>query len=105
MSKFIKKPIPVEAVKCIKDNENTIIDLLNAGVTEWSTILNDNYEVIGFNIHSWEGIDPVYYDFKKNKNSGNKAYWIIKGLKGEVYPCVADDEEDAPLGYTLYTGK
>lgn len=102
--KFIKKPIPIDAVKCIKKNEDEIISLLEAGTTEWEKVLDDNYNVIGFNIHSWEGVDPVYYDFSKNKNGGGKAYWIIKGLKGECYPCIADDTEDAPLGYEKFKG-
>lgn len=99
---FIKKPIPVEAVKCIRENENEIIRLLEAGTTDWERVLDEHSNIIGFNIHSWEGVDPVYYDFSKNKNSGGKAYWIIKGLKGECYPCVADDNDDAPLGYQSY---
>lgn len=100
--KFIKKPIPIDAVKCIKENEEEIISFLESGITEWAKVLDDSYNTIGFNIHSWEGVDPVYYDFNKNKNSGGKAYWIIKGLKGECYPCVADDIEDAPLGYQKF---
>lgn len=32
--KFIKKPIPIDAVKCIKKNEDEIISLLEAGTTE-----------------------------------------------------------------------
>lgn len=97
--KFIKKPIPIDAVKCTKENEEEIISLLESGTTEWEKVPDDNHNVIGFNIHSWEGVDPVYYDFAKNKNGGGKAYWIIRGLKGECYPCIADDQDDAPLGY------
>jgi len=97
--KFVKKPIPIDAVKCLKENEEEIIELLESGTTEWEKVLDDDYNVVGFNIHSWEGVDPVYYDVTKNKNSGGKPYWIMKGLKGECYPCVADDTEDAPLGY------
>ena len=100
--KFVKKPLPIDAVKCLKENEEEIISLLESGTTEWEKVLDDDYNVVGFNIHSWEGVDPVYYDVSKNKNSGGKPYWIMKGLKGECYPCVADDTEDAPLGYEPY---
>ena len=102
MQKFIKKPIPICAVKCLQENAGEIEDLLESGVTAWEPILDDDYKVIGFHIHSWEGVDPVYFDVSKNKNGGGKPYWILKGLKGECYPCVADDEDDAPLGYELY---
>ncbi len=100
--KFTKKLIPIDAVKCAKENEEEIISLLESGTTAWEKVLDDNCDVIGFNIHSWEGIDPVYYDFTKNKNGGGKAYWVIRGLKGECYPCAADDQEDAPLGYEKF---
>jgi len=100
--KFVKKPLPIDAVKCIKENEEEIKALLESGTTEWEPLLDDDYNVIGFHIHSWEGVDPVYYDVAKNKNSGGKPYWVMKGLKGECYPCVADDNEDAPLGYEAY---
>ncbi len=99
--KFIKKPIPIEAVKCIKENEEEIIKLLNSGTTDWEPITVED-EIIGYDIHSWEGVDPVYYDPSKNKNSNGKPYWIMKGLKNETYPCVADDNEDAPLGYEQF---
>lgn len=100
--KFIKKPIPIEAVKCIKENEQEIILLLDSCSTKWEKVLDSKNEIIGFNIHSWEGIDPVYYDAVLNENGNWKPYWIMKGLKGECYPCVADDVEDAPLGYKLF---
>lgn len=99
--KFVKKPIPIEAVKCIKENEEEIINLLNSGTTEWEPITQGD-EIVGYDIHSWEGVDPCYYDVTKNKNSNGKPYWIMKGLKSECYPCVADDTEDAPLGYEAY---
>lgn len=98
IQQFIKKPLPICAVKCIKENEDDIKGLLRSGVTEWEPVI-ENGEMVGVYVHSWEGIDPVYYDYSRNVNSGNKPYWIMRGLKGECYPCVSDDEEDSPLGY------
>lgn len=97
--KFVKKTTPQEAVKVVKENETALLKLLQEGVTPFDIITEGN-EIVGFHIHSWEGVDPVFYDFSKNKNGGDKPYWVIKGLKNETYPCVADDNEDAPLGYT-----
>lgn len=88
--KFIKKPIPIDAVKVIKENEGEIIVLLDSSTTKYEPIISEG-KIVGFNIHSWEGCAPVYY---------GTNYWVIKGLKGEAYPCVGDDEGDAPLGYT-----
>ena len=69
---YVKKPIPVEAVKVEKENREQIIKLLRIGVTEWEELED------GFMVHSWEGIEPVKY---------GSNYWIIKGIKGECYPC------------------
>lgn len=72
MKQYIKKPIPICAVEVKKENREEIIELLKSGTTEWEEIKN------GFYVHSWEGIQPVYYD---------NNYWIIRGIKGECYPC------------------
>lgn len=103
--KFVKKPLPIEAIKCTKANEEEIIKLLASGTTEWEPVTDDNLNIVGFNIHSWEGVDPVYYDPKKNTNKSHPngaEYYIIKGLKGECYPCIKDDDAEAPLGYEPY---
>lgn len=105
--KFIKKPIPIEAIKCTRENAAEIENLLESGVTDWEKVLDDDYNVIGYNIHSWEGVDPVYFDPTRNINKDHPfgaVYWVIKGLKGECYPCIADDADDAPLGYEPYNG-
>ena len=78
IKQYVKKPIPVEAVKVEKENYKDIIALLEKGVTEWSEKLNADGDVIGFVIHSWEGVEPTLY---------NSDYYIIKGIKGECYPC------------------
>ena len=78
MKQYIKKPIPIYAVKVEKENEADIVKLLNMGVTGWQFVRNQNQEVIGFLVHSWEGVEPVLY---------GTNYWIIRGIKGECYPC------------------
>lgn len=72
MKKYVKKPIPVYAVKVEKENRKEIIKLLKMGVTDWEELEN------GFLVHSWEGVEPVIY---------GSNYWIIRGIKGECYPC------------------
>ena len=68
MKLYIKKPIPVAAVKVERENRGEIIDLLDSGVTGWEELDN------GFMVHSWEGVEPVLY---------GSNYWIIRGIKGE----------------------
>lgn len=96
--KYTKKPIPIDAVKCIKENEAEIVSLLSSGSTSWDYV-KESGETVGFAIHSWEGAEAVYYDPSRNINGNGKPYWVIKGIKGECYTCVSDDEDDAPLGY------
>jgi len=75
MRYFIKKAIPIAAVKVEVENREEIIELLQSGTTEWEETPN------GFMVHSWEGIEPVTF---------GSNYWIIRGVKGECYPCEGD---------------
>ena len=72
MKQYIKKPIPIFAVKVERENHDELIELLKMGVTDWEELDN------GFLVHSWEGVEPVIY---------GSNYWIIRGIKGECYPC------------------
>ena len=72
MKQYIKKPIPIFAVKVERENHDELIELLKMGVTDWEELDN------GFLVHSWEGVEPVVY---------GSNYWIIRGIKGECYPC------------------
>lgn len=85
---YIKKPLPVQAVYLKEDTPEEIIELLNSCVTKYEIIVdmndeiivgtNDKSKVIGFLIHSWEGAEPTLL---------NSDYYIIRGIKGEAYPC------------------
>ena len=72
MKFYVKKPIPVAAVKVEKENKDDIVELLKSGSTKWNELED------GFMVHSWEGIEPVKY---------GSNYWIIRGVKGECYQC------------------
>ena len=80
MRYFVKKPIPIQAVKVEKENHDEIVELLNTGTTFWKEVDN------GFLVHSWEGIEPVTF---------GSNYWIIKGVKGECYPCEGNVFEES----------
>ncbi len=80
MKQYVKKSIPVYAVKVEKRNRNDIIELLKSGVTAWEELPD------GFMVHSWEGIEPVKY---------GSNYWIIRGIKGECYPCDGNVFDDS----------
>ena len=40
--------------------------------------MKDKSKIVGFLIHSWEGAEPQFL---------GDDYYIIKGIKGEAYPC------------------
>lgn len=77
---YIKKPLPVQAVYLKEDSVDTIMKLLDSCVTKYETIIDmkDKSKIVGFLIHSWEGAEPQFL---------GDDYYIIKGIKGEAYPC------------------
>lgn len=80
--KFRKKPVVIEAVKWTGENLREVIDFtgLHPSVKKWTW---DEYaEVVrkdGLKIFTLEG--PLTASF---------GDWIIKGVKGEFYPCRND---------------
>ena len=69
VKKFVKKPIPVEAVQFTGDNFKELYDF--AG--------NDIYFQDGYvYIHTLEG------DMRMKNKTGD---WLVKGIRGEFYSC------------------
>ena len=89
MNYYVKKPIPIEAVKVEKENHDEIIALLRSGVTDWEETQD------GFIVHSWEGAETINY---------GSDYWIIKGIMGECYPCKGEVFERSYEPYEQKTG-
>lgn len=77
---YIKKPLPVQAVYLKEDTPEIIMKLLDSCITKYETIIGmkDKSKIVGFLIHSWEGAEPQFL---------GDDYYIIKGIKGEAYPC------------------
>ena len=69
VKKFVKKPIPIEAVQFTGDNFKELYDF--AG--------NDIYFQDGYvYIHTLEG------DMRMKNKTGD---WLVKGIRGEFYSC------------------
>lgn len=90
---YVKKPIPVMAVKIPEDfNQDTWLRddapqwLVDAFVT--GKIENNNRHLV---INTLEG--PMICKY---------GYWIIRGVRGELYGCRADIFEDT---YESYKGE
>ena len=71
--KFVKKPVVVEAVLW-DGTEETAKELF-----EWS-----NHHTI------WRGMSFITIETLEGSMIADKGDWIIKGIKGEFYPCKPD---------------
>ena len=86
--KFRKKPVVIEAVQlsCTRGKHgNQIIEwglieeLFKPHVTAIGNNVNGAFECICFNIRTLEGVVHA-----------SPGDWIIRGVKGELYPCKPD---------------
>lgn len=82
MNKYQKKPVVVEAVQFNGTNHEEIFDF-----TGRENIGGSNAEG-NFNVLTLEGYKPV-----------PAGYWVIKGVKGEFYPC---EDEIFNMTYDRY---
>lgn len=74
--KFIKKPIPIEAVQWTGDNVDEIMNFMG-----------DNPPVFDY----WNRITIQTLEGEMKASVGS---WIIRGPKGEYYPCRQDIFEE-----------
>lgn len=90
--KFRKKPVVIEAVQLLWSTWNEMCDhagvgKLTDGKPEGCYLNDEGYplpegktsETIGLSIPTLEGV-----------MIGKQGDWIIKGVKGEIYPCKPD---------------
>ena len=77
--KFKKKPVIIEAIQLTDNNVQEVYDFMD---------LKGNYPETG------HGIDPSDGKFKittlEGIHTANINDWIIRGIKGEYYPCKPD---------------
>jgi hypothetical protein len=75
MAKFRKKPVVIEAV-LFDGSENSIIEIMNLKDGDTKSLRVDAGDLL---IHTLEGLMRA-----------SKGDWVIKGVKGELYPCKPD---------------
>ena len=75
MPKFRKKPVVIEALQLTKDSRQECLNFGGASISE----AGEMYETGSLLIETLEGNMLV-----------RLGDWIIKGVKGEFYPCKAD---------------
>lgn len=76
---FKKKPVVIEAVRFTINQVDSVIDWLNKNRASYGLSTPD-YNLV---LHTLEGDMHVSF-----------GDWIIKGVKGEIYPCKPDIFEE-----------
>jgi hypothetical protein len=80
MQKYRKKPVVIEAARLTEDNWNALIRWVNGGDTN----------AIDRNAYHGAGEINITIRTLEGEMRANVGDWIIKGVKGEFYPCRAD---------------
>ena len=83
MSEYRKKPVVIQAVQLKRDNLKEIETFL-AG-----RVMPDMYQALGGWDINW-GNSEVTINTLEGKMVARPGDWIIKGVKGEFYPCKPD---------------
>ena len=79
MKRYVKKPIPIEAVQWTGDNRVEVLNFCNQARFEY--VINPlEIELV---IHTLEG-----------KMTAKVGDYIIKGVRGEFYPCAREIFEE-----------
>ena len=73
--KFRKKPVVIEAIQLTKENVMEVLSFCNS----FGNIVASNEDEMGISILTLEGT-----------MTANTGDYIIKGVKGEFYPCKPD---------------
>lgn len=71
--KFRKKPVVIDAMQWTGNNASELQEFARGGEFSWNPIKAEAY------IHTLEGVMTT-----------RPGDWIIKGVKGEFYPCKPD---------------
>lgn len=81
VSQYRKKPVVIEAVRLRRDNYHDVANWSHARITNSIGDPNDPIRstVVALEIHTLEG-----------RMIANIGDWVIKGVKGEFYPCRND---------------
>ena len=84
MAKYRKKPVVIEAIRVTQDNYNEVmvfVDTDDIAITPFFHTRNhlEEPKIAMYHIHTLEGV--------MRADIGD---WVIKGLKGEFYPCKND---------------
>ena len=83
--KFRKKPVVIEAIQWTGENERDMYDFLEGHKDRYITTTGDNFEINHSKVKGGLVIRTL-----EGEHIANIKDWIIKGIKGEFYPCKPD---------------
>lgn len=81
--KFRKKPIEIEAVQFTGDNEKEIAEFMHLSITALQMSVDAALRSDG----DYRENKHIYIPTLEGTMIANCGDWIIKGVKGEFYPC------------------
>lgn len=84
--KYRKKPVEIEAIQFTGDNEFEIADFMRIPVSELQTSVDAIYRADG----DYRENKHIRIDTLEGTMTADYGDWIIKGVKGEFYPCKPD---------------
>ena len=89
-SRYIKKPVTVEAIQWTGDNLRDVISFTNGPPYDRSDHAGMSWEDY-CELVARDGLKIFTLEGKMNASVGD---WIIRGIKGELYPCKPDIFEE-----------
>ena len=86
MTRYRKKPIEIEAIQYTGDNGQEIANFMHVSVPELRTHVDAVLRTDG----DYRKYNHIYINTPEGTMTANCGDWIIKGVKGEFYPCKPD---------------
>ena len=86
MAKFRKKPVVIEAWRFIVSDYQNLLDPSDAPHPDW---LKAAFE-LGFAWYQGGGDPYITIKTLEGDHRARHGDWIIRGVKGELYPCKPD---------------
>ena len=83
---FQKKPVVIEARQLTNDNASEILDWINSSSTQRYSFLGELY----VDVLTRSVLQPLLIRNLEGDHEATIGDWIIKGVKGEFYPCKPD---------------
>jgi len=93
MNKYVKRPIPIEALQLTKENIKEVYTFIYGPPTVNSLIASDRWDDYE-GIVKRDGLKLMTLESDDQTQTADMGDYIIKGVRGEFYPCKPDIFEE-----------